>query len=247
MVPGGLDASDARNRTFTLYNLVTPTYFAMMEVPLVQGRGIEPGDTDQSSPVAVVNETMASKLWPQGNAIGQQIQLPDTKKSAHVVGIAGDGKYEEVMEVPAPYLYLAFAQHWQSRISLLIHTAGDPTSLAPALRATVREFAPDIPISELQTMRYSFEQMGLLLPRLIAQLVSLMAFIGLAIGLTGLYAVVAFVVHQRTREFGIRISLGASPGTILRGVLLSSYVSHSPACYWASRELWPSRATSPPS
>jgi predicted permease len=221
VVPGGVDASDARNKTFTLFNVVTPSYFPTMDVAIVRGRGIEAQDTAQSAPVAVVNETMARTLWPKGDAIGRQIQFPDTKKFAQIVGIARDGKYEDVMEAPTQYFYLPFAQHEESRMTVMIHSAGDPAALAPALRAAVREFAPEIPVSDVQTMRSSFEQMGLLLPRLIAQLVSLMALIGLAIGLTGLYAVVAFVVHQRTREFGIRISLGARPSSILRGVLFS--------------------------
>ncbi len=221
VAPGGLDASDARNRRNIMFNLVSAEFFSTMETPLLRGRTIGAQDTATTPVVAVVNQTMAKLMWPDGQAIGQRLQLLKFGKTAEVVGIAQDGDYDDVQETPQPYFYVAFSQHTQSRMSLMVHTAGDPAAVAPALRAEATRIAPDLPVHELQTMRTVFEGMGLLIPKLSAQLVGFMALIGLALGVTGLYAIVAFAVNQRTREFGIRMALGATAREILRNVLVS--------------------------
>jgi ABC-type lipoprotein release transport system permease subunit len=93
--------------------------------------------------------------------------------------------------------------------------------MAAGLREVLKSAAPDLPVTDLVTMRSLFDAMGLLLPRLIAQVTVLLAGIGIAMGLAGLYAVIAFAVNQKTREIGIRMALGASPRSVLRSVLRS--------------------------
>jgi predicted permease len=220
VVNAELDASDPRNARTIMYNLVTPDFFGTMDTPVLRGRALDVRDTAAAPTVAVVNQTMAKLLWPGQEPVGRRIRLTKFGKTAEVVGVARDGDYDDLQEAPQPYFYLAFAQHPQSRMSLMLHTNGDPASMAPAVRAEAQRIAPDLPIHELMTMRRMFEGMGLLIPKLTAQLVSLMALIGLALGVTGLYAIVAFAVNQRTREFGIRMALGASAHTILQGVLV---------------------------
>lgn len=219
VVAAELDASDPRHARTIMYNLVTPDFFRTMDTPVLRGRALQVRDSATAPVVAVVNQTMANLLWPGQEPIGRRIRLTKFGKVAEVVGLARDGDYDDLQETPQPYFYLAFAQHPQSRMSLMLHTSGDAASMAPAVRAEAQRIAPDLPIHELMTMRSMFDGMGLLIPKLTAQLVSLMALIGLVLGITGLYAIMAFAVNQRTREFGIRMALGAGASTILRGVL----------------------------
>ena len=223
VVREGLDPADARNRRLIQYNLVTPGFFNTMDTPVLRGRVLDSRDAATTPVTAVVNETMARQLWPNANPLGQRIRLLEFNQTAEVVGVARDGDYNDLQEIRQPYFYLAMMQHKPTRMTLMLHTASDPSAIAPAMRAEVQNIAPELPIRDVHSMRTVFEGMGLFIPRITAQLVSVMALIGPVIGLTGLYAVVAFIVNQRTREFGIRMSLGATPASILKGVLLSGF------------------------
>jgi predicted permease len=223
VVRDGLDTADSRNRREIMVNVVTPGFFGTMDTPVLRGRVLDSRDSATAPVAAVVNETMAAQLWPGADAIGKRIHLLKENKVAEVVGIAKDGDYDDLGEIHLPYFYLAMAQYKLTRMTLMLHTAGDPASVAPAMRAAVQSIAPDLPIHDVHSMRSVFNGFGLFIPRVTAQLVGVMAGIGLVIGLTGLYAVIAFVVNRRTREFGIRMALGATPRSILQGVLLSGF------------------------
>jgi ABC-type antimicrobial peptide transport system permease subunit len=106
-------------------------------------------------------------------------------------------------------------------MTLFVYTAGDPAAMSPAVREVAKSLGPDIPIGGVHTMQEFFDTHGMLGARLMAQLVGAMGAIGLTLGVLGVYAVVAFVVSRRTRELGIRMALGATAGSVLRGVLAS--------------------------
>lgn len=217
---GSADESGGEDAISAMENKVGPEFFTTMDTPILRGRALEDRDSEHAALSVVVNETLARRFWPNGEALGQQIRLGGKNGAVlEIVGIARDGKYMEAVEQPRPYFYLPFAQHFQSGMTLFIHTAGDPAAMTAAVRHELKTLAPELPISEFRTMREVVETKGLLLPRLLAQIAAAAGAIGLCLGAVGLYAVIAFVVSRRTKEIGIRMALGASASAVLRSVL----------------------------
>lgn len=132
-----------------------------------------------------------------------------------------NGKYQSALDSPRPYFYVPYRQVAPPAMTLFVHTAGEPAAMAPAIRKVVRAAGADVPAFEMHTMREIFDLHGLLASRVIAQIVGGTGAIGLALGVVGLYAVVAFTVTRRTREIGIRMALGATARSVLQGVLAS--------------------------
>lgn len=218
-----LPGADKGDTIGVMFNQVTPEYFATMAVPIVRGRRFDEHDTMNSPPVAIVSQALAGRFWPHESPLGRRVRFGEGAKAQvlEVVGIAGDAKYQEVLDQMEPYLYLASRQQSPQQVSLLVHTAGDPSAMIPVIRRELKIFAADVPVFEVHTMRELFEGHGLFSARLMAQMVGAMGGIGLTLGIVGLYAVVAFSVSRRIREIGIRMALGATSSLVLRGVLAS--------------------------
>ena len=221
-------APEARNANrqdplSVMFNRVEPGYFATMAVPILEGRAIDERDKAGAPGVAVVNEALARRFWPNGSAVGQRMRFGDWPGAPllQVVGIAGNGKYQSATDKFEPYLYIPDRQLDLVPMTLFAYTAGDPARMVSAIRAEVKAMAPDMPVYDVHTMKEIFEVHGLLGARLMAQMVGAMGAIGLTLGVLGLYAVVAFAVSRRTREIGIRMALGATASSVLRNVLAS--------------------------
>jgi predicted permease len=206
-----------------MFSRVEPAYFATMGVPILEGRPFDDRDRLDAPAVAVVNRALAQRFWPNRNAVGQRIRFGrgPTSQVLEVVGVAEDGKYQESIDEYEPYVYVPYRQQYLSLMSLFIHTEGDPAAMAPAIREVLKGLGQEVPVFGVRTMKEIFEGHGLLASRLMAQTVGAMGAIGLALGVLGLYAVVAFSVTRRTREIGIRMALGARPEWVLRSVLAS--------------------------
>ncbi len=128
-------------------------------------------------------------------------------------------KFGQIAEPPKPYLYLPLTQHPQSRLTLLVHTAGDPRAMADPLRQLVRSLDPRMPVFNVRDLQGMYEDGALGAQKLIVQIVSGMGVLGLGLAIIGLYAVIAYSASRRMREFGVRMSIGASRADILRLVL----------------------------
>jgi predicted permease len=206
-----------------MFNKVEPGFFETTATPILRGRALDDRDTATAPRAIVVNETLARRLWPDGSAVGRHIRLySDNGPMAEIVGIARDAAYLYMGEIPTPYMYIPYAQDLQGQMTLFVHTAGDPASMAPAIRAEVKALAPDLPVFDVRTMRSVFDAFGMMASRIAARSMGVMGVIGLGLSTLGLYAVTVFMVSRRTKEIGIRMALGATRGSVLRDVLATA-------------------------
>jgi predicted permease len=198
-------------------NAVSEEYFKTLGVPILQGRGIESQDTGEGGRVVVINETMARRYWPGGDALGRIVRGNDQDWT--VIGVAQDGKYGRLNEAPQPYLCQALAQgDFVKRVHLHVRTAAEPQAWIPAVARAIHELDADLPSPRVLTLQQFLEASVDVVAGPV-QIVGMFGLLALALAMVGVYGVMAFAVSQRSREFGIRIALGAS-GRGLLGLVL---------------------------
>jgi len=198
------------------YETVGPDYFRTMRIPLVQGRDFDERDNEHARGVVIINETMARHYWTGGDALGRRIKLD--KSWLQIVGIAKDVKNRTLNEALQPFLYVPFLQDYRSNMILVARTVIEPKTMFHAVRAETAALDPKIPMFDAKT----FEQhigLSLFLQRMAATILSIFGLLALSLAAVGVYGVMAYAVSQRTRELGIRISIGASRSDVLKLIL----------------------------
>jgi predicted permease len=208
-----------------MFNPVTPSYFDTLRIPLQSGRAFTRADNESAPPVAVINQAMAAKFWPNENAVGKRFSTKGPNGPfTEVIGVVPTGKYKNVVEdPPEPFFYVPLDQHYVSYRTIHVRTSVEPESLQRQIEAQVRELAPGIPISQVQTMTQALQGVnGFFFFRFGAQLTGTMGLLGLILAVVGVYSVVSYAAAQRTHEIGIRMALGAEPRDILKMVLRQS-------------------------
>lgn len=196
-------------------NIVDRSYFATMRVPLVAGRSFTSADRPGSTPVAVINQRLAGQLWPGEDATGKRIRTDGTVYE--VIGVAADGRYTFVTEEHA-FIYTSLEQHFSPLVSLHVRSNGNRAGVAAAIVQAVNALDPNVAVEDVRLMTEVVD-LSLFPQRIASGLTGLFALVGIVLATIGIYGVLALYVAQRTREFGIRIALGASTGDVLRLVV----------------------------
>jgi ABC-type antimicrobial peptide transport system permease subunit len=189
-----------------------------MEVPLVAGRAFSPEDRSGSEPVAIISEATARQYWPGQDPVGQMIHRPSTETTHRIVGVARDTKVWWLGEEIQPYVYLPRPQ--DATISAFFVARGTipDAQIVGQLRRTIREVDPRLVIMDIKTLPEHLA-VQLFPARAAAALLGAFGILALILATTGLYGTVAFAVSRRTREMGIRLSLGAESGGVVKMVL----------------------------
>jgi predicted permease len=204
---------------------VSDGYFETLGIPILRGRSFNARDTEENARVVIVNEVMAAKYWPNGDALGKHIRtigfslVDSSGVTLEVIGVARTSKYRSLSEAPTPFLYLPMKEKWPAFGTFLIATEGEPAALAMTVTKTLTDVDPNAPIYDSGTMSQYLNHQALLTERLMAEVLAGVAVIGLILSVLGLYGVVSYSVSQRTHEIGIRIAIGATTGNVFRLIL----------------------------
>ena len=202
-------------------------YFETMRIPLLRGRFFEETDRAGTLPVAIVNEAMVRKFWPDEDPLGKRIRYSSCDTCAAwmtIVGIVGNVKYQQLSNDPPPVYYYSNEQATEHQrfytrfMALTVRTAGDPLAVAPALHAAIRNLDPKLPVVNLQSMA-SVVTGSVAQPRFVMTLMGIFAGVALVLGAVGIYGVMSYSVAQRTNEIGVRIALGAGGREVSRMVV----------------------------
>jgi predicted permease len=202
--------------------VISPRYFRTLQVSLLQGRDFTATDTLDAQPVAIVNEPFACRYWPGENPLGKRFQCPTGNRSKWfmVVGVAPDLQMQGMQKdrYDGCGFYLPHTQSLQTEVTMFLRVQGDPLVLAPVLQKSIQALNPNRPVSSVIPLPLAMAQVADPL-RIFASLIGVFGLAALSLARAGVAGIMSFTVTQRTREFGVRMAMGATTGGILKLVL----------------------------
>ncbi len=207
-----------QKRKSEMLNAVTNTvdvdYFNVMHIALLDGRDFTDGDRDGSAPVAMINEDLARRYWPGGDAIGKHLRLEGDSVTRQIVGVVKNSNYTTLGESPQPCIYLPLRQNPGTNVTLYVRAARDPGSVLGEVQREVKALAPNVEISDIRTGARLMDQI-LWGARIVVSMLGVFGLLALVLASVGLYGLLAFLVRGRQQEIGVRMALGASRAVIL--------------------------------
>ncbi|HEX3253746.1 MAG TPA: ABC transporter permease [Pyrinomonadaceae bacterium] len=213
--PGGVNISQSEQAEL---QSVTPGTFQTLGIPLLQGRDFQSSDHSKAPVVAIIDEPLARRYWPAGDAIGKRIETTGNREWMTIVGVVGGIKHVSLAEEKQPHIYMALAQYPDQRAALVVRTDGPPNAATSTFRAAIGQVDADMPLYMVRSMTEIIGQ-TLSTQRLTNILLTAFAILALTLAAVGIYSTMSVYVGSRTKEFGIKLALGAQPGALRKAVM----------------------------